>query len=55
MEKTEDIQEPIAWINEKDRIVTFREREGFEKRTYRTQEEKLTRIYELCRSGYRIL
>ena len=55
MDKAEEAQAYIAWINEKDRIVTFREREGFEKRTYPTQEEKLARVYELCRSGYRIM
>jgi len=44
-----------AWVNKEKRIVTFRETEGFEKLTFRTQEDKMTYVYNLCESGYRIL
>ncbi len=45
----------IAWVNKEKRIVTFREIEGFEKLTYRTQDDKMAHVYHLCQSGYRIL
>ena len=45
----------IAWVNKEERIVTFREAEGFEKLTFRTQEDKMSYVYNLCESGYRIL
>ena len=44
-----------VWVNKDERIVTFRDTEGFEKLTFRTQEEKMSYIYNLCESGYRIL
>ena len=45
----------IAWVNKEDRIVAFRETEGFEKLMFRTQEDKMSYVYNLCESGYRIL
>ncbi len=45
----------IAWVNKEKRIVTFRETEGFEKLTFRTQKDKMAYVYHLCESGYRIL
>lgn len=44
-----------AWENKAERIVTFREAEGFEKLIFRTPEDKLAYVYDLCESGYRIL
>ena len=44
-----------VWVNREERIVTFRETEGFEKLTFRTQEDKMSYVYNLCESGYRIL
>ena len=54
-EACEEQAELAAWVNKKERIVTFRETEGFEKLTFRTQEEKMAYVYNLCESGYRIL
>ena len=54
-EDREDRAEFAAWINEASQIVTFRQAEGFEKRTFRTQEEKMSCVCYLCESGYRIL
>ena len=45
----------VDWVNKAERIVTFRETEGFEKLTFRTQEDKMAYVYDLCESGYRIL
>ena len=44
-----------VWVNKEERIVTFRETEGFEILTFRTQEDKMSYVYNLCESGYRIL
>ena len=54
-EEIDSQAELTAWINQADRIVTFRDTEGFEKLTFRTQEDKMAYIYNLCESGYRIL
>ena len=45
----------IAWVNKEERIVTFRDTEGFEKLTFQSQEDKLSYIFNLCETGYRIL
>lgn len=45
----------IAWVNNDERIVTFREVEGFEKLTFRSPEDKMSYVYNLCETGYRIL
>ena len=55
MEEEKLEQAFIAWINKEARIVTFQETEGFEKFTFRTQEDKISYVYNLCESGYRIL
>ena len=54
-EECEEQAELAAWVNKEVRIVTFREAEGFEKLTFQTQEDKLSYVYNLCESGYRIL
>ena len=54
-EECEEQTDLTVWVNKDERIVTFRDTEGFEKRTFRTQEEKMSYIYNLCESGYRIL
>ena len=54
-EETDAQEEFAAWVNKEERIVTFRETEGFEKLTFRTQEDKLSYVYNLCESGYRIM
>lgn len=45
----------IVWINKEDRIIAFRETVNFEKLAFRTQEDKMSYVYNLCESGYRIL
>lgn len=45
----------IAWVNKEERIVTFRDTEGFEKLTFLSQEDKLSYIYNLCETGYKIM
>ena len=54
-EDCEEQAELAAWVNKEERIVTFRETEGFEKLTFRTQEDKLSYVYNLCGSGYRVM
>ena len=44
-----------VWINQEARIVTFLEKEGYEKHTFRTQEDKMACVFALCESGYRVL
>ena len=45
----------IAWVNKEERIVTFRDTEGFEKLNFQSQEDKLSYIYNLCETGYKIM
>ena len=45
----------IAWVNKEERIVTFRDTEGVEKLTFQSQEDKLSYIYNLCETGYKIM
>lgn len=54
-EECEEQTDLTVWVNKDERIVTFRDTEGFEKLTFRTPEEKMSYIYNLCESGYRIL
>lgn len=54
-DECEEQEELAAWVNKNESIVTFRDTEGFEKLTFRTQEEKMAYVYNLCESGYRIL
>ena len=44
-----------VWINQEERIVTFLKMEGYEKHTFRTQEDKMACVFTLCESGYRVL
>ena len=56
MKEENDTQEEfVAWINNQERIVTFRDAEGFEKITFRYHEDKMSYVYNLCETGYRIL
>ena len=54
-EECEEQAELAAWVNKEEQIVTFRETEGFEKLAFRAQEDKMSYVYNLCESGYRIL
>ena len=54
-EECEEQAELAIWVNKEERIVTFRETEGFEKLTFRMQEDKMAYVYNLCEAGYRIL
>ena len=54
-EECEEQTDLTVWVNKDERIVTFRETEEFEKLTFRTQEDKMAYVYDLCESGYRIL
>ena len=47
--------EYTVWVSKEKRIVTFRDTEGFEKRIFVSQEEKMAYVFDLCESGYRIL
>ncbi len=55
--KEEDQEQAVlaAWVNKEERIITFRDTEGYEKLTFQTQEDKMSSVYHLCESGYRIL
>ena len=56
MKEEKEVQEEyVAWINKQERILTFCEKEGFEKLTFKTHEDELSYVYNLCESGYRIL
>lgn len=55
MEEEKLAQVFLAWVNKQERIVTFRDTEGFEKLTFQSQEDKLSHVYNLCESGYKIL
>ena len=56
MKEENDAQEEfVAWVNNQERIVTFRDSEGFEKIIFRSQEDKMSHVYNLCESGYKIL
>ena len=54
-EDCEEQAELAAWVNKEECIVTFRDTEGFEKLTFQSQEDKLSYIFNLCETGYRIL
>ena len=54
-EECEEQAELAAWVNKEERIVTFRDTEGFEKLTFQSQEDKLSYIYNLCETGYKIM
>ena len=54
-EECEEQTDLTVWVNKDERIVTFRDTEGFEKLTFQTQDEKMAYVYNLCESGYRIL
>ena len=56
MKEEKEVQEEYAaWINKQECILTFCEKEGFEKLTFQSQEDKLSYVYNLCESGYKIL
>ena len=56
MKEDNDTQEEfVAWVNKQERIVTFRDTEGFEKLTFQSKEDKLSYIYNLCETGYKIM
>ena len=43
-----------AWDNKSERIVTFRETEGYQRITFRSRDDKFSDVYHLRGSGYRI-
>jgi len=55
MEKTREKETlyPL-WIDHKEKIVSFKNAEGFSQMTFSSQEEKLAFAFEKCSSGYRI-
>mgnify|MGYP003452640554 FL=1 len=53
-EEQEDQAEFVAWVNKEEKIVTFQPLEGYEKVTFRTNDDKLIYVYHLCETGYRI-
>ena len=54
-EERKEQAEFAAWIHKDERILTFRDTDGFEKLTFPTQEAKMAYVYILCESGFRIL
>ena len=54
-EESEEQTDLAVWVNKEERIVTFRETGGFEMLTFRAQKDKMSYVYDLCESGYRIL
>lgn len=54
MEERDQNQAFLAWVNREEQIIAFRETEGFEEFIFRSQEDKMSYVYNLCESGYRI-
>lgn len=54
-DKTDEVTEYAAWENKEERIVTFRETDGYQRISFQSQEEKFAYVYRLCGLGYRIL
>lgn len=44
----------MIWIDRLNRIVSFREADGFEPQTFSTPEERLAFAFEKCSNGYRV-
>ncbi len=44
----------MIWIDRLNRIVSFREADGFESQTFSTPEECLAFAFEKCSDGYRV-
>lgn len=44
----------MIWIDRQNRIVSFREADGFEPRIFSTPEERLAFALEKCSDGYRV-
>ena len=56
MKEEKEVQEEFAaWVNRKEKIVTFRPLDGYEKITFQSNEDKLIYVYHLCEDRYRIL
>ena len=55
MIESEEPALPALWVNKTDKIVIFRDTEGFVKLTFSSQEDKMEYVFFLCESGYRIL
>lgn len=54
-EECEEQTDLTVWVNKNERIVTFRDTDGFVQITFQSQEEKMAYIYNLCEAGYRVL
>ena len=54
-EECEEQTDLTVLVNKDERIVTFRDIDGFAKITFQSQEEKMAYTYNLCETGYRIL
>ena len=54
-EECEEQTDLSVLVNKDERIVTFRDIDGFAKITFQSQEEKMAYIYNLCETDYRIL
>ena len=52
-ESVEEKAYPV-WIDQTNRIVSFKNEAGFEEVLFPSQEEKLAFALEKCSSGYRI-
>lgn len=55
MKEEKEVQEEFAaWVNRKEKIITFCPVEEYEKVTFQSNEDKLRYVCRLCENGYRI-
>ena len=54
-EDCEERAEFVAWVNKEKQIVTFHNLENFEKLIFKTHEDMISHVYNLCEAGYRLM
>lgn len=52
--ESEEKVDHLVWINYTDKIISFKETEGFELIRFNSREEKMTFSLGKCYSGFRI-
>ena len=53
-EQTQSRSECMLWIDHTNRIISFKQAEGFEAKEFPTQDEKIAYAFRKGTSGYRI-
>ena len=53
-EETQARADCVLWIDRTNRIISFKEAEGFEAKVFPTREEKIAYAFRECSSDYRI-